>query len=149
MSNTRKIENRNRDLDSREEVEILVKNFYADVAQDDLLGPVFNDVAHVDWSEHIPKLVSFWCRNLFSEPGYQGNPMREHQRINDVSPFTHEQFIRWLELFQENVDLGWEGKFAELIKKKAVYIAIVHSKVLTGTPIDLTLNPIRKIKVED
>ena len=48
-----------RDLDSPEEITEMVRRFYADVAQDELLGPLFNDVARVDWSEHLPKLTAF------------------------------------------------------------------------------------------
>ena len=47
-------------LDSGE----MVRRFYAEVTADDLLGPMFNDVAQVDWSEHLPKLTAFWCRAL-------------------------------------------------------------------------------------
>ena len=45
------------DLDSPGEIAEMVRRFYQDVAQDDLLGPVFNDVARVDWNEHLPKLT--------------------------------------------------------------------------------------------
>src|SRR5690606_40718107 len=57
---------RGRDLDDRVEIAEMVRRFYADVAQDDLLGPMFNDVAQVDWSAHLPKLTAFWCRALLS-----------------------------------------------------------------------------------
>lgn len=65
-----------RDLDSPEEIAEMVRRFYADVTQDDVLGPMFNDVAQVDWSEHLPKLAAFWCRALLDQPGYTGNPFR-------------------------------------------------------------------------
>ena len=65
-----------RDLDTPEEIAEMVRRFYADVAQDDLLGPMFNDVARVDWSEHLPKLTAFWCRALLGMPGYSGNPFQ-------------------------------------------------------------------------
>lgn len=132
------------DLESREEVEELVKRFYGDVAQDEILGPYFKDVAHTDWYAHLPKLVDFWSRILFSSPGYTGNPLREHIRIHELKALTHEAFQRWLELFQETIDMGWEGPNCELIKQKAVYIAVVHSKALIGTPLDLKLMPKKK-----
>ena len=53
----------------------MVRRFYADVAQDDLLGPMFNDVAQVDWSEHLPKLAAFWCRALLGHAGVRGQPV--------------------------------------------------------------------------
>lgn len=80
------------DLDAPQKVAEMVRRFYADVGQDTLLGPMFNDVAHTDWSAHLPKLTAFWCRALFSMPGYEGNPYRSHQRINDMSPFTVAHF---------------------------------------------------------
>src|SRR5215510_9369224 len=98
-----------RDLNDPDEVAELVRRFYVDVAQDDLLGPMFTDVARVDWGEHLPKLTAFWCRMLFSQPGYAGNPYRAHLAVHARRPFTAAHFHRWLDLFEETVDLGWAG----------------------------------------
>ena len=92
------------DLDSPEQIAEMVRRFYADVAQDSLLGPMFNDVAQVDRSAHLPKLTAFWCRALLSMPGYEGNPFRVHQTVSAKSPFTVAHFERWLELFFETED---------------------------------------------
>src|SRR3546814_2135590 len=70
-----------RDLDDESEIAEMVRRFYADVAQDDLLGPMFNDVAQVDWSEHLPKLTAFWSRALLGRSGYAGNPFRAHALV--------------------------------------------------------------------
>src|SRR5690348_17451297 len=102
-----------RDLDTVGEIAEMVRRFYADVAQDDLLGPMFNDVAQVDWSEHLPKLTAFWSRALLGIAGYQGNPFRSHSEINARSPFTAAHFERWLQLFHDTVELGWVGPNAE------------------------------------
>jgi hemoglobin len=123
---------RGRDLDDPEEIAEMVRRFYADVAQDDVLGPVFNDVAHVDWSEHLPKLTAFWCRALLSMPGYQGNPYRQHQLVHARSPFARAHFERWLDLFHETVDLGWAGPRCEQAKALARKVAAVHSKQIVG-----------------
>jgi hemoglobin len=95
-----------RDLGGRGDVAEMVKRFYRDVAQDDLLGPMFNEVARVDWSEHLPKLIAFWCRALFGTSGYSGNPFRAHQLVHSQRAFTPAHFERWLDLFCETVDLG-------------------------------------------
>jgi hemoglobin len=110
----------------------MVRRFYRDVAQDDLLGPMFNDVARVDWSEHIPKLTAFWCRALFATAGYAGNPFRAHQLVHARQPFTAAHFERWLELFYETVDLGWSGPNAEKVKSLAANVARVHGDQLVG-----------------
>src|SRR5687768_12340823 len=90
-----------RDLDDEAEVREMVRRFYVDVAQDRLLGPVFNDVAQVDWPEHLPKLTAFWCRALFGTPGYDGSPLRAHAAVHQRQAFTTAHFERWLELFEE------------------------------------------------
>lgn len=128
---------RNRDLDTEDEISILVQRFYSDVAQDDILGHIFNDVAHVNWDAHIPKIKEFWSRILLGIDGYEGDPLAAHTKIHMLDPFTHEHFRRWLELFQETVDLGWEGPYAQEIKRKALKVALVHSRQLTGKPLDV------------
>jgi hemoglobin len=120
------------DLDSPEQITEMVRRFYFDVAQDDLLGPLFNQVAKVNWYEHLPKLTAFWCRALLSLPGYEGNPYRKHQLVHEKAPFTREQFERWLDLFHETIDLGWAGPKAEQAKALARKVAMVHSQALVG-----------------
>ncbi len=125
------------DLATPEHVAELVRRFYGDVAQDSLLGHLFNDVAKVDWSEHIPILTAFWCRALFSMPGYSGNPFRQHALIHKQSNFTVEHFERWLELFHETVELGWVGPNADKVRALARNVARVHSTQLLGHALDV------------
>lgn len=122
------------DLDSPEQIAEMVRRFYQDVAQDDLLGPVFEDVAGVDWAEHLPKITAFWCRMLLGEHGYDGNPLEAHRRIDALEPFTAEMFVRWLELFHETVELGWDGPHVDQAKRLAARVARVHSQQLRGQP---------------
>ena len=124
-----------RDLDSPDEIAEMVRRFYQDVAQDDLLGPLFNDVARVDWNEHLPKLTRFWCRALLGIEGYAGNPFRSHALINDRCPLTMEHFDRWLQLFQDAVELGWTGPHADRALALALQVAGVHSSQLVDQSI--------------
>jgi len=119
------------DLDDPAEVAEMVRRFYSDVAQDDLLGPIFSTVARVDWSEHLPKLTDYWCRLLFGLPGYAGNPLRAHQLVHEKSAFTERHFERWLDLFCETIDLGWTGPNAEKAKAFAVRVARAHGRQLS------------------
>jgi hemoglobin len=127
----------NRDLDAPDQIAEMVRRFYADVAQDDLLGPMFNDVARVDWSEHLPKLAAFWCRALLGQPGYQGNPFRAHALVHARQPFTAAHFERWLTLFDETLELGWVGPNVERARQLASNVARVHSNQLLGTAVTL------------
>ncbi|RYF45344.1 MAG: sec-independent protein translocase TatC, partial [Cytophagaceae bacterium] len=43
-------------LDSPEAVRLLVNSFYDKVQVDPLIGPIFMDVAEVDWASHLPKM---------------------------------------------------------------------------------------------
>lgn len=124
-------------LDDPFEVTSLVRRFYARVNEDPLLGPVFNDVAGVDWSEHLPKLTVFWCRILFGTPGFAGAPMRAHMVVHMQSPLRHAHFQRWVELFVDTVDGGWAGANAERAKEFAAGVARAHSQRMIGTPVDL------------
>lgn len=108
----------------------MVRRFYADVAQDDLLGPMFNDVAKVDWSEHLPKLRDFWCRALLDLPGYAGNPFRAHARVHEKRAFTAAHFERWLSLFHDTLVLGWIGPRASQARQLADHVARVHRQHL-------------------
>jgi hemoglobin len=126
-----------RDLDHPDEIAELVRRFYGDVAQDDLLGPMFNDVAQVDWSEHLPKLTAFWCRALLGMPGYQGNPFRAHVLVHAKRPFSPEHFERWLGLFHETLELGWTGPYADRAGEVADNVARVHSQQIIGQAVEL------------
>jgi hemoglobin len=126
-----------RDLDSPEEIAEMVRRFYADVAQDELLGPMFNDVAEVDWSEHLPKLTAFWCRALLGLPGYAGNPFQAHAEVHRRRAFTAAHFERWLSLFHETLELGWVGPCAERAAQLADNVARVHSQQLIGEPVSI------------
>lgn len=129
-------DHRGRDLDSPEEIAELVRRFYQDVAQDDLLGPMFNDVAQVDWADHLPRLTAFWSRVLLGIPGFSGNAMVAHVEVDEKEPFRLEHFERWLDLFHEHVDFGWAGPRAEAAKEFARRVGFAHSSRLVGTGFD-------------
>jgi len=121
-----------RDLDTPREIAEMVRRFYADVSMDDLLGPMFNDVARVDWSQHLPKLTAFWCRALLDLPGYGGNPFHAHALVHAKCAFTAAHFERWLMLFHETLALGWTGPNTDRAAELADTVARVHSKQLIG-----------------
>jgi hemoglobin len=131
------------DLDSRERIADMVRDFYRQVAMDDLLGPVFAG-AHVDWSAHIPKLVDFWAWQLLGTRGYEGNPLRAHEPVHARSPFGPELYERWLDLFEATVDAGYAGPVAEAAKGRARRMAGALARLLDGVhgPGSASLEPI-------
>lgn len=106
-------------LETREDIELLVREFYAKVRKDTFIGPIFNDVAKVNWDEHLPKITNFWCDLMLGEESYNGRPFPPHMRFNlEVSHFE-----RWLTLFMQTVDENFTGLKAEEIKNRAMNIA--------------------------
>jgi hemoglobin len=105
-------------LQTKEDLERLVTVFYDRVRQDELIGPIFNDVAKVNWDEHIPKIQNFWESLLFGAENYQGRPFPPHIPL-DLKP---EHFQRWLSLFFHTVDELFIGQKADEIKMRALNI---------------------------
>jgi len=48
------------DITDSRDVARLVNVFYDRVRDDDILGPIFDDIAHVDWATHPPRMYDFW-----------------------------------------------------------------------------------------
>lgn len=119
------------DLHDRAQVHDAVVAFYREIVFDDLLEPLFDEVAEVDWAEHIPKLIDYWCRVLFGEVGYAGFVLGAHRRVHDLEPFTAEHFERWLHLWEQTIDASWAGPVAEQAKGHARRIAAVLARQLS------------------
>ena len=73
------------DLESRADIHDLVVGFYREIVFDELLEPVFGEVAEVDWALHIPKLIDYWCRVLLRQPSYGGSILEAHQMCTTSS----------------------------------------------------------------
>ena len=120
------------DLDSRSSIERFVRDFYRDIAQDDLLGPIFAG-AHVDWPSHIATLTDFWAWQLLGERGYSGNPLRAHEPLHQRDPLRTPHFERWLTIFDETIDAGYHGPRAQLAKQRARRMSRAMQRLLTGS----------------
>lgn len=131
------------DLADRAAIHDLVVAFYREVVFDDLLAPVFDEVAEVDWAEHIPKLIDFWCRVLLGERGYDGAVLTAHRHVHDIQPFRPEHFERWYALWVETIDRRWAGPLAELAKQHAARIGTALASRLLDGPALVTLQPRR------
>lgn len=110
------------DLDGRAAIHDLVVHFYREVVFDELLGPVFEEVAEVDWARHIPKLIDYWCRILLGQPGYAGSILDAHRQVHQREPLELEHFDRWYSLWIASVDSRWAGPKAQLAKDHAARI---------------------------
>lgn len=114
------------DLQSEADVRHLVDTFYEKVNADDILSPVFNDFAKVDWDHHLPRMYGFWNSVLFARGDYKGNPFMKHIPL----PVGKDHFERWLALFVANMDEHFEGPMAEDAKQRARSIAHIFQNKL-------------------
>lgn len=97
----------------------LVDKFYEKVNKDDLLSPVFNEEAGINWEEHLPKMYKFWGTQLIGTGDYVGRPFPPHAELT----IGKQHFERWLKLFTETINENFMGQTAEMAKTKANNIA--------------------------
>jgi hemoglobin len=107
------------DIETNEDVKLLVDTFYSRVNEDVLLSPIFNDVAKLDFAKHMPIMYAFWRTLLFGDNSYQGNPFSHHVKL----PIDEQHFQRWLELWRGTIDELFSGQKAEEAKARATSIA--------------------------
>jgi len=112
-----------RDIKDRADIQVLVDTFYEKVRADETIGYLFNEVAKVNWEQHLPRMYDFWENILFQTGGFKGNPMTAHVQLHQQSPLNKAHFDRWQQLFMATVDELFEGDNAELIKQRARSIA--------------------------
>jgi hemoglobin len=104
------------DLEGPEEVSRLVRAFYARVYADELLAPIFVEVAGVKMEDHLPTMERFWTTVLFGHRLYFGNPMLVHRRLDAIQRLEPRHHERWVQLFESTVDQLFAGPTAERAK---------------------------------
>lgn len=108
-----------KDIESREDIELLVKTFYNRLLADDKINYFFNDVAQTNWETHFPKMYDFWETNLLFKQLYKGNPLKSHIEVDEQSNFEQKHFGYWLQHWFNTVDELFEGEKAVLAKERA------------------------------
>lgn len=109
-----------KNIESREDVSLLVNTFYDKVRNDALLGPIFNGII-TDWEAHLELLTDFWETNLFFERKYFGNPLHTHVEVDKKcgNTITELHFGTWINLWFETVNELFEGQTAEIAINRA------------------------------
>lgn len=113
------------DIENRDDIYKLVKEFYVKLLNDDSISYIFTDVAKIDLDEHLPVLVDFWDMVLFQSDTYRKNAMQPHMQLHQQTPFQKHHFDTWLKHFTTTVDELFEGEKAFVAKERAVSIATV------------------------
>jgi hemoglobin len=110
------------DIQNRNDIERLVIAFYQRAFADEMLGPIFTDVAQMDLEAHLPQMCDFWETVLFRAGNYRGNAFRPHARINSLFSLQWEHFEQWLSLWAMTVDELFAGSTADLAKQQAAQV---------------------------
>jgi hemoglobin len=109
-------------IESRDDVDFLVRRFYDQVRSHDTLGPVFNGIVE-DWQSHLVHLSDFWEMILLQSGPGRGmfNPTKVHQEVDAKADhsITQVHFGNWLELWFNTIDTYFEGEHASFAKEHA------------------------------
>jgi hemoglobin len=120
------------DLADRDDVEALLRRFYGQVLDDDVLAEPFAEVRMKGLDSHLPVMCDFWQTVLFRAGLYAGSAVRAHQPVHDRHPLNAGHFLRWLELWNATIDQMYQGPIAEHAKVQATRIARAMHRRLTG-----------------
>jgi len=111
------------DIETRQDVELLVNEFYNKVRADDSLNYIFDDIAKLDWETHLPRMYDFWETILFGASSYKGNPMMKHVELDKIFHLEKPHFNRWLFLWSQTLNENFKGAKADEILLRAEAIA--------------------------
>ena len=126
------------DIETRADVERLVRAFYGRALTDPIIGYIFTDVAKLDLEAHVPEIASFWETILLGAQSYRGGAFRPHAELHMKVRLRSGHFERWLVLWRATVDELFEGDRAELAKAHALRVArAFHGRLeaMTAEPV--------------
>jgi hemoglobin len=112
-----------KDIETRDDVERLVRAFYRRALTDPIIGFLFTDVAKLDLEAHVPRITSFWETILLGARSYGGGAFRPHAELHAKATLQRGHFDRWLVLWRETIDELFAGERAEQAKAHADRVA--------------------------
>lgn len=121
------------DLANRDDVEALLRRFYGQVFEDDVLAEPFSELRAQGLESHIPVMCDFWETVLFRAGLYRGNALVVHRQLDLRHPLYAKHFARWLALWEATIDDMYDGPAADRAKVQAGRIAAAMHRRLRGT----------------
>jgi len=122
------------DIETRQDVERLVRAFYTKALTDPFIGFIFTDVAKLDVEGHVPQITSFWATILLGEQSYGSGAFRPHADLHAKVGLREGHFDRWLQLWFGTVDELYKGEKANQAKIHALRVARAFSERLKSFP---------------
>lgn len=84
-------------MGGRPSLQKLLRHFYADVRQHQVIGPIFNAQIH-DWPAHLEKIADFWSGATGGPPAYSGPMPQRHFPLG----LEAKHFDAWLDLWRRH-----------------------------------------------
>ena len=115
------------DIETREDILLIMRKFYDKLLADDSINFFFTKVTSVDQhlEAHFDILATFWEQSLFLKGGYYNNMFSIHKDVHDKYAFKKEHFDTWLNHFNSTIDEHFAGKYAEQMKTQALSMATI------------------------
>ncbi|WP_293888963.1 MULTISPECIES: group III truncated hemoglobin [unclassified Sphingobacterium] len=107
------------DIQTLDDIKLLVDEFYRIVRSDTTIGPIFQDRIQNNWPVHLEKMYTFWQTLLLDQHSYFGSPFPPHMNL----PIEEKHFAQWLKLFEATVDDLFAGEKAQEAKWRAQKMA--------------------------
>lgn len=104
--------NNKNDITLLTDIKMLVDTFYGKIRENDLLGPIFNNILNDRWPAHLEKMYRFWQTVLLEEHTYTGSPFVPHAKL----AINQLHFDTWLTIWNSTVNDLFEGAKAEEAK---------------------------------
>ena len=122
-------------IGGREGIATLLRHFYADVRQHELIGPVFNQQIR-DWPAHLATIGQFWARITGGPSVYSGQMPAKHFGLG----LDANHFGAWLQLWECHCRCYCKPREAQEMTKLACEIGRRLRSILSGHPATGALN---------
>jgi hemoglobin len=123
------------DIETRKDIERLVRAFYGRAMTDEIIGFIFTDVAKLDLEAHVPEITAFWETVLLDAKTYHRSAFDPHAALHMKVTLRAGHFERWLALWCETIDAMFDGERAVAAKAHAMRVAYAfHGRLQTLTP---------------
>lgn len=119
-----------KDIESREDIRLLIDIFYQKVREDKDLCTFFREMVPENWERHLTLMCDFWENILFYSGSYSGNPMHLHKHIHHMHSLESAHFHKWVQLFAETCNELYSGKNADTAIRKAEKIASIMESAI-------------------
>jgi hemoglobin len=107
------------DILTREDIELIMTQFYEKALIDDLIGHIFTKISPIHFETHLPIICDFWETILLYNRKYSRSMMQAHLDLDKKYPLQDIHFYRWVEIFSGVIDTYFEGETAERAKHVA------------------------------